>query len=108
MRGFMSYILAGILVAIAMAFIAPLAGLSLSVGARSTVERGYAVQSVNRAHKGDRLMLPAAADQPQLPVKSPAIKSPTVLVGCEPVFSALSASAHAILPNGDVLGLCVV
>ena len=108
MRGFTSYIVAGILVAIATAFIAPLAGLSLTVGARSTVEGGYAVQSVNRSHKGDRLMLPAAAGQPQVPVKSPASKSPTVLVGCEPVFSPLSASAHAILPNGDMLGLCVV
>ena len=89
MRGFASYLLAGILV-VAMDFIAPPVGLGLSVGAWPTVEQGSLVQSVNRNHKGDRLNVPTAVDKSQEPRKLP-----TVLVGCDPVFSPLSASARA-------------
>jgi hypothetical protein len=90
MRGFASYVLAGILVVVAMDFIAPPVGLGLPVGVGPTVEQGSSTQSVNRSLKGDRLNVPTAVD------KSPAPrKSPTVLVGCDPVFSPLSASAHA-------------
>jgi hypothetical protein len=90
MRGFASYLLAGILVVVAMDFIAPPVGLGLSVGAWPTVEQGSLVQSVNRNHKGDRLNVPMAVDKSQAPRKLP-----TVLVGCDPVFSPLSASARA-------------
>jgi hypothetical protein len=45
-------------------------------------------QTVVRSHKGDRLSVPPGG------AKAPA-KSPTVLVGCDPVFSTLSASAQA-------------
>ena len=90
MRGFASYLLAGILVALALDFIAPPIGLGLQVGAWPTVEQGSLVQSVNRSHKGDRLNMPTAVDKSHAPRKSP-----TVLVGCDPVFSPLSASARA-------------
>jgi hypothetical protein len=90
MRGFASYLLAGILVVVAMDFIAPPIGLGLPVGAWPTVEQGSLVQSVNRSNKGDRLSVPTAVDKSQAPRKSP-----TVLVGCDPVFSPLSASARA-------------
>ncbi|MBI2716387.1 MAG: hypothetical protein HYX37_18350 [Rhizobiales bacterium] len=90
MRGFASYLLAGILVVVAMDFIAPPIGLGLPVGAWPTVEQGSLVQSVNRGNKGDRLSVPTAVDKSQAPRKSP-----TVLVGCDPVFSPLSASARA-------------
>ena len=90
MRGFASYLLAGILVVLAIDFIAPPVGLGLPVGAWPTVEQGSSAQSVNRIHKGDRLNVPMAID------KSPAQRNlPTVLVGCDPVFSPLSASARA-------------
>jgi hypothetical protein len=90
MRGFALYMLAGILVVVAMDFIAPPVGLGLPVGVGPTVEQGSSAQSVNRSQKGDRLNVPTAVD------KSPAPrKAPTVLVGCDPVFSPLSASAHA-------------
>ena len=65
MRGFASYMLAGILVVVAMDFIAPPVGLGLPVGAWPTVEQGSLVQSVNRSHKGDRLNVPTAVDKSQ-------------------------------------------
>lgn len=90
MRGFATYLLAGIMVVVAIDFIAPPVGLGLPVGVGPTVEQGSLAQSVNRSHKGDRLNVPTAVD------KSPAPrKSPTILVGCDPVFSPLSASARA-------------
>ena len=90
MRGFASFLLAGIMVVVAMDFIAPPSGLGLSVGAWPTVEQGTLVQSVNRSNKGDRLNVPMAVDKSHAPRKLP-----TVLVGCDPVFSPLSASARA-------------
>lgn len=90
MRGFASYLLAGILVVLAIDFIAPPGGLGLPVGAWPTVEQGSLVQSVNRSYKGDRLNVPMAVDKSHAPRKLP-----TLLVGCDPVFSPLSASAHA-------------
>jgi len=90
MRGFASYLVAGILVVVAMDFIAPPIGLGLPVGVWPTVEQGSLVQSVNRSHKGDRLNVPMAVDKSHAPRKPP-----IVLVGCDPVFSPLSASARA-------------
>jgi len=90
MRGFATYLLAGIMVVVAMDFIAPPVGLGLSVGAWPTVEQGSLVHSVNRSNKGDRLNVPVAIDKSHAPRKSP-----TILVGCDPVFSPLSASARA-------------
>ena len=93
MRGFASYLLAGILVVLAMDFIAPPVGLGLSVETWPTVEPGSLLQSVNRSNKGDRLNVPVAVDKSD---KSQAPRqSPTVLVGCDPLFSPLSASARA-------------
>ncbi len=90
MRGFATYLLAGILVVVAMDFIAPPVGLGLSVETWPTVEPGSLLQSVNRSNKGDRLNVPVAIDKSHAPRQSP-----TVLVGCDPVFSPLSASARA-------------
>jgi hypothetical protein len=90
MRGFAYYLLAGILAVVAMDLIAPPVGLGLPVGAWPTVEQGALVHSVNRIHKGDRLDVPTAVDKSHAPRKLP-----TVLVGCDPVFSPLSASARA-------------
>ncbi len=90
MRGFASYLMAGILAVVAIDLIAPPVGIGLPVGAWPTVENESLVQSVNRSHKGDRLNVPPAVGKLQAPRKSP-----TVMVGCDPVFSPLSASAHA-------------
>lgn len=101
MRRFVSYtfvsytIVAGLLAA---GVVVALIGFGLPVGARAAVERGVAVQSVDRTHKGNRLRSPAAAEKPQ-PVQRPSF----IMVGCEAVFSPLSASAQA-----NFVSRCVV
>lgn len=90
MRGFASYVVAGIMVVLALDFMAPPVGLGLAVGAWPAVEQGSTLQAVNRTNKSDRLSVPATVGKQQAPRKSP-----TMLVGCDPVFSPLSASAQA-------------
>jgi hypothetical protein len=85
MRGFASYVMASILVVLALDFVAPPVGLGLAIASGPGVDQS---QTVVRSHKGDRLSVPAASG------KTPS-KSPTVLVGCDPAFSPLSASAQA-------------
>jgi hypothetical protein len=94
MRGFASYLVAGILVVLAMDFIAPPAGLGLALGAWPAVDQNATTQSVVRTHKGDRLSTPLTIGKLPAPPKSPII-----LVGCDPVFSPLSASARANFPG---------
>jgi hypothetical protein len=98
MRGFALYLVAGTLVVLAMDLIAPPVGLGLAVGAWPAVEQDSIVQSVNRSNKADRLLVPTTTVGKQ---QSPP-KSPAVMVGCDPVFSPLSASASA-----NVSGRCV-
>jgi hypothetical protein len=97
MRGFASYLLAGILVVLAMDFVAPPAGLGLVVRATPVAEPSATTQFVDRAHKGDRLSLPSSVGEQQTPEPPPAI-----MIGCEPPFSRTLASAHA-----NVSGRCV-
>ena len=92
MRGFLSYVVASILVVLALDFIALPVGLGLAVAAGPAVDQ---TQIVVRSHKRDRLSVPAAG------AKTPS-KSPIMLVGCDPVFSPLSASAQA-----NFAGRCV-
>jgi hypothetical protein len=94
MRGFVSYVFAGILVVLTMDVVAPPVGLGLAVMAWPAFNEGTATQAVNRAHKGDRLQIPTANRRRMSPPIAPAS-----LVGCEPVFSALSSSAHANYPG---------
>jgi hypothetical protein len=95
MRGFISYVLAGIVVGVAMDAIAPPAGLGLAAGTWLAVERKETSQVVNRTHKGDRLQL--ANGRRMFPPHAPA-----VLIGCEPVFSSLSGGSRA-----NFAGRCV-
>ena len=90
MRGLVSYILAGIVVVVAMDAIMPRAGLGLAIGTWPAVEGKETSQVVDRAHKSDRLPVPLANGRRMFPPRAPA-----VLVGCEPVFSSLSASSRA-------------
>jgi hypothetical protein len=98
MRGFVIYLAAGAMAVLALDFIAPPLGLGLAVGAGPAAGHDSTVQSVNRSHKADRLLVPTTTvgKQPAPP------KSPAVMVGCDPVFSPLSASASA-----NVAGRCV-
>jgi len=91
MRGFVLYLVAGTLVVLAMDLIAPPAGMGLAVGAWPVVEPESIMQSVNRSNKSDRLLVPTTA----VGKKQTPRKPPVVMVGCDPVFSSLSASARA-------------
>ena len=90
MRNLAAYLLAGILVALALDFLASPVGLGRPVGAWPVVEGAATLQSVDRTNKTDRVFVSTAIDKQQAPRKSPAM-----MVGCDPVFSPLSASAHA-------------
>jgi hypothetical protein len=89
MRGIVSYLLGGILVVLAMDFVAPPVGFGLVVGAWPVAARGTTTQFVDRTHKGDRLGLPTAIDKRRSP-----ITPSTIMVGCDPAFSPLSTSAQ--------------
>jgi len=91
MRALASYVVVGTLVLLAMDFVAPSTGLGLPVSAWPAVDQGQVAQSVIRTHKGDRLTAKTSPDKQQ--------KKPTMLVGCDPVFSPLSTSAQANFPG---------
>jgi hypothetical protein len=94
MRGFAAYLLAGILVLLATNLIFPPVWLGLSVGARPAAEHGATTQFVDRTHKGDRLSLPAGVGNQHLPEKPAA-----AMIGCDPPFSPLLASARVNPPG---------
>ena len=95
MRGFISYVFVGILAVLALDLFAAPAGFGLSVAALPVVESGVQLQTVDRTNKRDRIPVSSTVSKkPQ--------KSRPVLVGCDPVFSPLSASAQA-----NFAGRCV-
>jgi hypothetical protein len=98
MRGFASYLVAGILVVMALDVIARPAGLSIAINGWPTPQPNSTWQSVDRTLKGNRLILPTAVKQQPPPKKAPA----RIMVGCDPVFSPLSASTSA-----NFAGRCV-
>jgi hypothetical protein len=88
-----TYLLAGSMIVLAMDFVAPPAGMGLNISAWPQIEDS-ATQTVNRADKQNRLPLPVANKRPL-----PAAPAQHVLVGCEPVFSPLSAAAKLNYPG---------
>lgn len=91
MRGFVSYLVGGILAVLALDLVVPL-GLGMSVSAWPSIESDRTM--VNRSAKGDRLPIPAiTVRKPNVPQQQP------VLIGCEPAFSPLSASARLNFPG---------
>jgi hypothetical protein len=91
MPGFAPYLVAGGLVLLAMDFAAPPAGVGMPTTAWPSIGDS-APQIVNRESKRNRLPL-AVAKQPAAPTVQ------HVLVGCEPVFSPLSAAAQLNFPG---------
>ena len=90
MRGFASYLIAGLFIVLALDLVAPPVGLGFSpVGAAPAP--AYASQHVvDRANKGDRMPVTTISKrQPETQVP------PKMLTGCEPAFSPLSVSARA-------------
>jgi len=94
MRGVFLYILAGVLVILAMDVLAPPLGLGVPVVAWPALDHGAVSQVVNRAQKSDRLQVPVTTGP-----RRPMPRAPAMPVGCEPVFSALSNSAYANYPG---------
>jgi hypothetical protein len=98
MRNIVSYALAGALVALLLDVIAPPAGFGFGAAAWPSVEKqGLTPQTVDRRQKSDRLLVPKASGRRLTPPAAP------VLVGCDPVFSALSKDKQANYP-----GRCLV
>ena len=94
MRCLLSCVFAGTLVAAVLNAVVPPAGLGLAVMAWPTLEKGAMPQTVNRAHKTDRLKIPVVNGRRKVPPAAPAM-----LDGCEPVFSALASAARANYPG---------
>lgn len=92
MSRLISYLLAGCLVVLAMDFVAPPAGIGLSLAAWPAFNQDQ-TQVVNRAGKGDRLPVAVATKQ------QPPMQPSHLLEGCEPVFSPLSAAAMLNYPG---------
>jgi hypothetical protein len=93
MSRLISYLLAGCLVVLAMDFVAPPAGMGLSLAAWPAFNQDQ-TQVVNRTGKSDRL--PVAVATKLQPRTQP---SRQLLEGCEPVFSPLSAAAQLNYPG---------
>ena len=94
MRNIVSYILAGAFVVLLLVIIVPPAGPGFGATAWPSVERqGLAPQIVERTRKSDRLLVPKASGRRLTPPAAP------VLVGCDPVFSALSKDKQANYPG---------
>jgi hypothetical protein len=93
MRNFLSYILAGALIVPLLDVIAPPVGLGLGLAAWPPVDGQTIRQVVDRTHKSDRFPLLRATGRRTTPPNAP------VLVGCEPVFSALSKEKQANFPG---------
>lgn len=89
MRGFMSYLIAGIFVVLALGMVAPPVAFS-PVDASPASKGGVALQSVDRSNKGDRIPVMAVSKQ-----KSETPRPPPMMVGCDPAFSPLAAAARA-------------
>jgi hypothetical protein len=89
MRNFISSILVAAIVALVLDALVLPAGFSLAVTARHSVQNDLSGQVVDRTRKGDRLHVPLA-NQPISPKTTP-----TMPVGCEPAFSALSVGTRA-------------
>jgi hypothetical protein len=92
MRNFLSFILLVVLVVVLIDVIAPLIGPGMGA-AWPAVDRRMSSQVADRTHKSDRLQVPRANGRRVIPQGAP------VLVGCEPVFSALSKEKQANFPG---------
>ena len=95
MRGFSVYLAAGILVVLAMDFVAPPVGLGIKVSAWPVAEPGTTIQAVDRTRKGDRL--PTATAPVTGDKMRPAENPRELLVGCDPAFNPISAGAFKSL-----------
>lgn len=94
MRGIASYLLGGGLAVLAIDLVAPPVGLGLVDGTSRVAAPHAGTQIVDRTHKGDRLSVPTSLGKPPAPTKLRA-----VIIGCDPPYSPLLASARAASPG---------
>ena len=95
MRGLLPYILAGLVVVLAMDIVAPPVGLGVAVVAQPAPDMNKPVQIVDRTRKGDQLQVPNANGR-QTPPGAPTVP---IGCGCEAAFSSLSAGARPNFPG---------
>ena len=93
MGNFLSYILASALVVLLLDVTAPPVGYGLGLAVRPPADGQLIPQVVDRTHKSDRLPVSRATGRRTTPPNAP------MLVGCEPVFSALSKEKQANFPG---------
>jgi hypothetical protein len=102
MRGLSIYLMAGALLVVALDFIAPPVGPGLDVATSPAVDRDASLQFVDRTHKSDRLHAPSVIGRRQVPRKPV-----RVMIGCEPVFSPLSAAMRTNFPARCIAELAI-
>lgn len=95
MRSFAAYLVAAVLAALLLELLVPPTGTGLAVNAGSVVPSGDKLQYVDRSRKGDRLNISVTTIDKRQMRPAPA----KMLVGCDPVFSPLSAAASANFPG---------
>ena len=93
MRGVATYLMAGIVILLALNVLAPSMGLGLSVNAWSVVPPGATLQYVDRTRKGDRLDM-SVTTVDKRPMQTPS-EPAKMMNGCDPAFSPLSTDARA-------------
>ena len=103
-RSIATYLVSVIFVVLALDSIAPPVGLGLAAGNWPKGDPPLIVETVNRLHKGDRLSIPTTSVGKQLAPH----QSPEILVGCEAVYSPLSASTKGNFNRPNLLNACVV
>lgn len=90
MRGFASYLIAGLFVLLALGVLAPPVGFGFSSVGAAPAPVYAPLHVVDRANKGDRMPVTTISKrQPEMKA------APKMLTGCEPAFSPLSVSARA-------------
>lgn len=89
MRGFVSYLIAGIFALVALDMVAPPAGLGFSPLGAAPAPAYAPLHIVDRANKGDRMPVTTIGKNQSEQ------QAPKMLTGCEPAFSPLSSSARA-------------
>jgi hypothetical protein len=93
MRGLVGYILASIVVVVAMDIVAPPVGFGIAGVAQPVTSMHEPAQTVDRTRKSDRLRPPKTNEGQKHP------GAPPMPIGCEAAFSSLSGGARANFPG---------
>lgn len=94
MRSLATYVLAALLLGLALDFIAPGQSISNASNRWPSIEQAHQQQVVERSGKGDRLDAAPKSNVDKSARETPRPATPvrTVMEGCDPAFSPLSAA----------------